>query len=97
MTHTHARRGLARVKDVKLENNYANRKHISAYVYIVRAYDSLVAINPDNSLVDLEMYVPGIVLDIQYEPSTISPGGRYMIPRHHASTPPCPHASLDNM
>lgn len=32
----------------------------------VTSYDSLVTINPENALVDLEKYIPGILLDIRY-------------------------------
>ncbi|MFA4864316.1 MAG: hypothetical protein WC605_11175 [Bacteroidales bacterium] len=32
----------------------------------IAVYDSLVVVNPDNTLVDIEEFIPGIVPDIRY-------------------------------
>lgn len=42
-----------------------NPYHLEIFSEIA-IYDSLVTVNPDNTLVDLEKYIPGIVLDIRY-------------------------------
>jgi zinc D-Ala-D-Ala dipeptidase len=37
-----------------------------AIVSEIALYDSLLYVNPDNSLVDVEKFIPGILLDIRY-------------------------------
>jgi D-alanyl-D-alanine dipeptidase len=48
-----------------LQAQKENPYHL-AIVSEVEVYDSLVAVKPDNSLVDLQIFIPRIVLDIRY-------------------------------
>jgi zinc D-Ala-D-Ala dipeptidase len=49
----------------QLQAQKDNPYHL-AIISGIAVYDSLVKVNPDNTLIDLEKYIPGIALDIRY-------------------------------
>lgn len=54
----------------------------------IAVYDSLLVVNPDNTLVDLELYIPGIVLDIRYATKINFTGQKvYEAPRAYIRKP----------